>query len=157
MYKLSGQFLPIIVKIRLPLWNLELGHFLGPWFFQPQIYFQGNFWVLRPRIWPSGNSNGNYGGFPSPPGGISLLSSQCLHSSWFSRFSLFNNLLFSSIYVKSYWRPCYRKKCLLNGKEKISDQLEKSHVGLIQGKNLVLPSGWLLCLRPAKIKLKQDF
>jgi hypothetical protein len=34
-------------------------------------------------------------------------------------------LLFSSIYIKSYRRPCYRKKHLLNGKEKISDQLEK--------------------------------
>jgi hypothetical protein len=73
VYKVLDHFLPIIVKIRLPLWNLELGHFLGrsffwPLIFQPQIYFKGKFWVLQPRIWPPGNSNEIMGAFQVHPG-----------------------------------------------------------------------------------------
>ncbi len=54
--EILGQFLPIIVRIRLQLWNLELGHFLGLWFPRPQEFSLGHCEVLRPRIQPSGSS-----------------------------------------------------------------------------------------------------
>ncbi len=51
------QFLPIIVKIKPQLWNLELGHFVGCWFPRPQVFLQGHFLVQQPRIRPSANSD----------------------------------------------------------------------------------------------------
>ncbi len=53
-YKFLGQFLPIIVKIRPQLWNLEFGRFLGRWLPRPQEILLGRFWVQRPWIRPSG-------------------------------------------------------------------------------------------------------
>jgi hypothetical protein len=55
-YKFLGQFLPIIVKIRPLLGNLELGRFLGRWLPRPQEILLGHFWVQRPWIRPSGTS-----------------------------------------------------------------------------------------------------
>ncbi len=55
-YKFLGQFLPIIVKIRPQLGNLELGRFLGRWLPRPQEILLGRFWVQRPWIQPSGTS-----------------------------------------------------------------------------------------------------
>jgi hypothetical protein len=49
-----GQFLPIIVKIRPQLGNLELGRFLGRWLPRPQEIVLSHFWVQRPWIRPSG-------------------------------------------------------------------------------------------------------
>ncbi len=57
-YKFLGQFLPIIVKIRPQLGNLELGRFLGRWLPGPQEILLGHFWVQRPWIRPSGTSAG---------------------------------------------------------------------------------------------------
>ncbi len=55
-YKFLGKFLPIIVKIRPQLGNLELGGFLGRWLPSPQEILLGHFWVQRPWIRPSGTS-----------------------------------------------------------------------------------------------------
>ncbi len=55
-YKFLGQFLPIIVKIRPQLGNLELGRFLGRGLPRPQEILLGHFWVQRPWIRPSGTS-----------------------------------------------------------------------------------------------------
>ncbi len=54
--KFLGQFLPIIVKIRPQLGNLELGRFLGRWLPRPQEILLCHIWVQRPWIRPSGTS-----------------------------------------------------------------------------------------------------
>ncbi len=43
--QILGQFLPIIVKIRPQLGNLDLGCFLGHWLPRPQEILLGHFWV----------------------------------------------------------------------------------------------------------------
>ena len=66
-YKFLGQFLPIIVKIRPQLGNLELGRFPGRWLPRPQEILLGHFWVQRPWIQPSGTSAVLYVQTPPPP------------------------------------------------------------------------------------------
>ena len=68
-FKFLGQFLPIIVKIRPQLGNLELGCFLGRWLPRPQEILLGHFWVQRSWIRPSGTRGQGCDitcGWPSP-------------------------------------------------------------------------------------------
>ncbi len=48
--KVLCQFLPIIVKSRPQLGNLELGCFLGRWFPWPKVILLGHFWVSGPEF-----------------------------------------------------------------------------------------------------------
>ncbi len=75
-YKLLCQFLPIIVKIRLQLWNLELGRFLGRWLPRPRENLLGRFWVQGPWYRPSGTS-----GY-APSRNKVIVSAARLHTAW---------------------------------------------------------------------------